>query len=84
MSRIRSFTLNELREFRMLTIALDHKIKIALGMLLLVITAITIAIFSTNAISDGISISVATLLSVAILATLPTIMMDLIHSVCNP
>lgn len=68
----------------MLTIALNHKIKVSFGMLLLTITAITIAIISSNAISDGISISVATLLSVGILAILPSIVMDLIHSICNP
>jgi hypothetical protein len=68
----------------MLGIALDHKIKVSFGMLLLTIAAVSIAINSSNAISDGISISVATLLSVGILAILPSIVMDLIHAICNP
>ncbi|NHB56687.1 hypothetical protein [Acinetobacter shaoyimingii] len=68
----------------MLSQLMNHKIKISFGMLMLVITAIIVAIASSNAVSDGISISVATVLSFGILAIIPFIVLDTIHSICNP
>lgn len=68
----------------MLSHLMNHKIKISFGMLMLVITAVLIATLSSNAVSDGISISIASVLSVGILAIIPFIVLDTIHSICNP
>lgn len=68
----------------MFSMVMNHKIKISFGMIMMIIAAIVVTITSSNAISDGISISVATVLAFGVLAILPFIVLDTIQSICNP
>lgn len=68
----------------MLSIAMNHKIKLSIGMLMLLLASILTTIFSHSLLSDSISISFIVMLSFGVFIIFSFIVLDTINSICNP
>ena len=68
----------------MLSIAMNHKIKLSIGMLMLLLASILTTIFSHSLLSDSISISFIVMLSLGVFIIFSFIVLDTINSICNP
>ncbi len=62
----------------------NQKIILSIGMLISLLCSFAVTIAFQNDISDGISMTLSSLLVVAIIAIFATIVLEVLESICNP
>ncbi len=66
------------------TLSTNQKIILSIGMLISLLCSFAVTITFQNDISDGISMTLSSLLVVAIIAIFATIVLEVLESICNP
>lgn len=71
-------------EWVMLSVAMNHKVKTSIGMLMLFLCSVSVTLIYQNTVSDSISISFSVMLGIGIFVITFFILLEAIHAVCNP
>lgn len=66
------------------TLSTSQKIILSIGMLISLLCSFAVTIIFQNDVSDGISITLSSVLVLAIIAVFATIVLEVLESICNP